>query len=296
MKRSDIRYRVRAGALRSSTVARVSARQVSADALLHTYLSRDRPVVLANAVVDEAALGMLRRLAPRLESDAVGNWEAESPVSRSARMQIAEHVRAHWPHGNGRLRWHLQSNTTTGRRLWGCRSDRYSCALGQYQIKNSWERRDEGSGALLDWEELMVEEDARRPPAFSGSFAHTDGQCMPAWSLQLSGVKTWTFLERTPGEQVPFGESFRNASEALVAHLSPGDLLVHLNGWVPHATEASGDDHVLSVHGNVAWPLDEMVPALYVGARAAHRHEQPEAHRPSNRSRAPPRSRLTIIV
>lgn len=77
---------------------------------------------------------------------------------------------------------------------------------------------------------------------------------MPSWSLQVEGVKEWTFAKRTSAEAaVPLGDEFFGA-EAYTTALLPGDLLLFFNGWHPHSTEAAESQRfTASVHGVVAF-------------------------------------------
>ena len=70
-----------------------------------------------------------------------------------------------------------------------------------------------------------------RGRAGRGANVHTDAVCLPSWTLQVSGPKSWTFARRGPAERgVPLGDEFYGA-EVWATELEPGDLLVFYNGW-----------------------------------------------------------------
>jgi hypothetical protein len=243
----DVRVLVRRGQLATVEVVRLAAHETTAATMIDDYVSRDEPIVLTGALPHEVDLDPFYDAAKSLAPEAVGQWDREPPASRAARSWITERVRAYWPQlgSGGRLRWHLQS-TSDARRLWGCRSGRVQCSIALWEIRSP----------------LGVEAGGARSSPHAGAEVHVDGHCLPAWSLQLRGSKTWTFLRRRArAEPSPFGTGFRNASEAVVARVHPGELLVWANGWVPHSTESNESSS--SVHGVLVWPLEQMVPALF---------------------------------
>ena len=248
---TDVRYLRRSGKLEVLEAPRVANGSVAARELIETYLSRDVPVVLTGAISPES-VALLKRLAPIMVS-SFKSWADEPAASANARARIAAHVREQWPLQEDGLHWHMQSSPG---RLWGCRNDRLQCRLAAWTTQSSL------GNELRDWSLAGPE----LPPS-SGSFAHVDSHCAPAWALGVNGVKGWTFLKREPGDPTAFGDAYRESRTAYYVALQPGELMLIHTGWVSHATEsnttAGGADPAFSLHGNLYWQLDQLVPDLF---------------------------------
>lgn len=248
---TDVRFLRRSGKLVVLEAPRVANGSLTARQLIDDYLSRDVPVVITGAIAPES-VELLKRLAPSMVS-GFSSWADEPAASANARARIASHVRQHWPLQEEGLHWHLQSSPG---RLWGCRHDRLQCRLAAWTTQLSL------GDELRDWSLA-----GPALPPYSGSFAHVDSHCAPAWAVGVNGVKGWTLLKREHGDPAAFGDTYRESSTAYFVALEPGELMLVHTGWVSHATEsnttANGADPAFSLHGNLYWQLDRLVPDLF---------------------------------
>ncbi|KAJ1460632.1 hypothetical protein M885DRAFT_612671 [Pelagophyceae sp. CCMP2097] len=218
-------------------IDRVAAGALSGAELLEKYILADVPVVIEGAVTSPEVLARLR---------AVGSWEvgaARAPEWFSV---------GSWEVG-GAPEWFLELLAS----LDGASDGGLDYAHeAQIDVKEFGCRGNSKQCRIAWWY-------SGSPPAApgvpkqggGGAYVHTDAICMPAWSLQVSGRKEWTFAKRGDAEiEVPLGDEF--FGEAVYStFLEPGDLMLFFNGWHPHSTNpAKGAAFTASIHGIVTFP------------------------------------------
>lgn len=207
---------------RVEQVPRVAAGTVVGSELLEKYILADRPVVISRAV-SSVVLDRIR---------AAGYWAPGGTPSWFHDVLASFDGADVMTYGNESLRG--RSNLP-----FGCERTAKQCTVAWWY-----------SGALPSSYRT------RGAPAGggAGAYVHTDALCAPSWSLQVDGVKEWTFAQRTPSEAaVPLGDEFLG-QVAVTTRMEPGDLLLFFNGWHPHSTNpVDEDEFTSSVHGVIAF-------------------------------------------